>query len=488
MVRFFRTAIVSAGLCLFVFVGGLAQSAASKQTAGYNIPIQIKPYKNQWVYLAYYYGSIKALADSAYLNPESKGIFKGSKALPQGVYIIASPSKTILVEMLMGKDQDYSIVFDTTNIDGTLKYAGSPDNDQFLAYTSYIAPRARKIDSLRKQMDTAAEANKAHYRNQMQQPNFEIANYRKKVMQQYPESMLGILFNAMKEIELPPDLRKPVTHEDSVKQYRYAKEHYWDGVDFMDGRLVRTPVFENKMDDYLQNWVAPAPDSVIYEFNWMIALGRNDADMFKYLIGYFVDHYMYPKIMGQDKVFLHVYQQYLAGDKPKVDWLNEKQMKIIRERAYMLMANQIGAKAWNMELPDTGGKINSLYNLKATYTVVAFWDVHCGKCREEIPRMDTIYRTDWKGHDVKIYAVMVNEASIADWKPYINEHCAGWTHVHQTDAMRAAEEKEGKPNFRQLYDMRSTPTLFLLDKDKNIIAKNLSLNDLDKILKQKFAQ
>jgi thioredoxin-related protein len=61
-------------------------------------------------------------------------------------------------------------------------------------------------------------------------------------------------------------------------------------------------------------------------------------------------------------------------------------------------------------------------------------------------------------------------------------------HVHQTDAMRAEEEKAGKPNFRQLYDMRSTPTLFLLDKDKRIIAKNLGLEDLDKVLQQKISQ
>jgi hypothetical protein len=32
---------------------------------GYKIDVQIKPYQNQWIYLAYYYGGIKGLADSA---------------------------------------------------------------------------------------------------------------------------------------------------------------------------------------------------------------------------------------------------------------------------------------------------------------------------------------------------------------------------------------------------------------------------------------
>jgi hypothetical protein len=39
-----------------------------------------------------------------------------------------------------------------------------------------------------------------------------------------------------------------------------------------------------------------------------------------------------------------------------------------------------------------------------------------------------------------------------------------------------------------LYDMRSTPTLFLLDKDKKIMAKNIGLEDLNNVLKQKIPQ
>jgi thiol-disulfide isomerase/thioredoxin len=139
-----------------------------------------------------------------------------------------------------------------------------------------------------------------------------------------------------------------------------------------------------------------------------------------------------------------------------------------------------------MELVDTSGKARSLYSVSADYTVVVFWDVHCGKCREEIPRMDTIYQNKWSKQNIKVYAVMVNEESAKEWPAFIREHAPGWFHVHQTAAMKAEEEKAGKPNFRQLYDMRSTPTLFLLDKDKRIVAKNIGLNDLDNLLEEKL--
>ena len=76
-------------------LSSLAQVAA-QSSQGAHIALDIKPYKNQWVYLACYYGGIKALADSAYLNADGKGVIKTSKPFPQGIYIMASPSKSIL--------------------------------------------------------------------------------------------------------------------------------------------------------------------------------------------------------------------------------------------------------------------------------------------------------------------------------------------------------------------------------------------------------
>lgn len=466
-------------------------SSTSAGGSGYTINVSVKPYRNQWLYLAYYYGSIKGLADSAWLDANSNGSFKGKTALPQGIYIVASPSKTILFEMLIGKKQQFSVAADTMNLDNSLVFTGSPDNQQFMDYTKFIAPRAKASEEARRAIaadSTMPADQKSAKENIIKKSMKEIDDYRAVFIKTHPNDMLSVLFKSMQEVQLPASMQNPKTRQDSLAQYRYGKEHYWDGVDFMDGRLVRTPIFENKLKNYLNNWVVPDADSIIYEFNWMIALGRNDPEMFKYLIGYFVDNYMYPKIMGQDKVFLHVYQRYIAGDKPVANWLNEKQIKTITERAYMIMANQLGTQAWDMVLPDTSGKNRTLYDVKADLTVVVFWDVHCGKCREEVPRLDTLYRTKWEKQNVKVYAVMVNEESMKDWNSFINEHAPGWIHVHQPKAMRDEEEKAGKPNFRQLYDMRSTPTLYLLDKDKRIVAKNIGVTDLDNLIAEKMKQ
>ncbi len=457
------------------------------KSIGYKIDLEIKPFKNQWVYLAYYYGSIKGLADSAFLDANSRGVLTGTQPLQQGVYIMASPGKSILFEMLVPQDQQFKIAMDTLQPE-VVTFTGSIENDQFTEYTRFISSRAMAADEARRSMETAEEPQKIVLQATIDKNMQEINDYRLKVIAETPESMLALLFKTMQEVPLPANLQQPKTREDTIAQYRYAKEHYWDNFDFMDGRLVRTPIFENKLKSYLNNWVVPDSDSLIYEFNWMMALGRNDPEMSRYLISYFVDNYMYPKIMGQDKVFLHAYQKYIAENNPITDWLNEKQRKTITERAYMIMANQLGAPAYDLTLVDTAGKVKKLYDVKSDYVVVNFWDPNCGKCKEDLPKLDSLYNNEWKGKNVQVYAVMVNEDAINEWAPAIRKTGKGWVHVHQTKAMRAEEEKAQQPNFRQLYDMRSTPTLYLLDKEKRIIAKNLGLEDLNNVLEQKMKQ
>ena len=62
---------------------------------------------------------------------------------------------------------------------------------------------------------------------------------------------------------------------------------------------------------------------------------------------------------------------------------------------------------------------------------------------------------------------------------------AAWTHVYQTKEDRQAEEKAGIPGYRQLYDIFKTPTFYLLDQNKRILAKQLTLEQFDALMDSK---
>jgi thiol-disulfide isomerase/thioredoxin len=188
--------------------------------------------------------------------------------------------------------------------------------------------------------------------------------------------------------------------------------------------------------------------------------------------------------MGQDAIFVHLFNKYHSkGFSP---WLNEKQMETISRRAYMQMANLIGETAANIELADSTGKIVPLFSQNADYTVVVFWDPNCGHCKQEIPRIDSIYQASWKSRNVKIYAVNTEHDKTA-WVNYIKEHkLKDWTNVYQTKEMQDAEKKSNNPSYKQLFDVIQTPTLYLLDKEKRIIGKKLTFQQLDDLMLAKM--
>jgi thiol-disulfide isomerase/thioredoxin len=254
---------------------------------------------------------------------------------------------------------------------------------------------------------------------------------------------------------------------------------------FNDDRLLRTPFFEDKLDDYLKNLVSPEPDSVINEIKYILLSARNGKEIYPYLLTKFTNKYMNPEYMGQDKVFVYLFENFYAKGDTMI--LNPASRKTIIERAYSLMANQIGQPAPVLELTDTTGKPTSLYSVNAPFTVVVFWDPNCGHCKEEIPRMDSLYKAKWKAYGVAVYSVNIYENEIPAWKRFIKEKnlSAAWTQAYETKEAKAATEKAGKPNFRQLFDIYKTPTVYLLDKDKHIIAKQLSLEQFDDLIETK---
>ena len=101
--------------------------AQAQPKSGYSIHLHLKPYTGGKVYLGYYYGKVKALADSSILNANGEGLFDGKERLPGGVYFVVSPGRTILFEMLLDSSQHFTVSADTTNLTGSLSFTGSPD-------------------------------------------------------------------------------------------------------------------------------------------------------------------------------------------------------------------------------------------------------------------------------------------------------------------------------------------------------------------------
>jgi thiol-disulfide isomerase/thioredoxin len=464
-------------------------AAPKTQTApaankGRRIAVTLTPLTNCKIYLGSFYGNSMVIADSAVLNDKSQGVFQGPTKLTGGIYFLVSPEKSMQAEFLIDDKQHFTVVADTTNKQNVV-ITGSPDNDLFKSYSAFINEKGAYRAQLRREYQAPkSPADSARLANEIIKTGKEMERYQDEIIKKQPNSLLAMLLNALKRPETPAI---PVVNgkADSSYPFRYVKEHYWDDVSFNDDRLLRTPFFDPKLEDYFKTMVSPDPDSIIAEVNYMLLSARTGKEIYPYLLTKFTNKYMTPEFMGQDKVFVFIFENFYA--KGDTMLLNAASRKTVTERAYSLMANQLGQQAPPLELTDTAGKKASLYSINAPFTVVAFWDPNCGHCKEEIPRLDSIYKAKWKGYGVAVYSVNIYENEIPAWKKFIAEKSLPkeWVQAYETKEAKSAIEKAGKANYRQLYDIFKTPTIYLLDKEKRIIAKQLSLTQFDELIETK---
>ncbi|MEO6327631.1 MAG: redoxin domain-containing protein [Ginsengibacter sp.] len=467
----------------FLIVTSLFCSTFSLYSQVYKVTLQTPDFKEGLTYLTYYYGTNINIEDSAVINEKGVAVFKKDKLLPPGIYSVVFPGKNKMLDFLVGSEQVISITADTADLLNRTVITGAKENALFQQYQKYIGVKGKQ---LQKEQE-AYSLSKSNSDSLLHQKNYtllnnELTQYRENIIKQYPESMLAVLFQSMKGPVVP--VTKPVTKNDSIDNYNYYKKHYWDGITFMDDRIIRTPFFLPKVEKYFREVLVPVPDSIIKEADYLLLLARSNTNMYQFLLNWLTDEYIYPKYMGQDAVFVHLFEKYHS--KGISSWLNEKQLTTISNRGYMLMANLIGEKAADLQLTDSTGKISPLYAVKADYTIVVFWDPTCGHCREEMPRLDSFYKAKWNKEGVKIYAVLT-ENEKAKWQEFIHEkNLKDWVHVYQTDESKKEETQDQKPGFRQLYDVTQTPTIYLLDKEKRIIAKKLTLHQIDDMLQVKI--
>lgn len=455
-------------------------AAFSGYTQGYDIHITLKPFTNAKVYLGYYYGKVKAVADSVILDDHSAGIFKGKEKLGGGIYFIVSPKKEILFELLIDQVQQFSIFADSAHLPASIEFTGSPENKTFLAYTAFMNEHGKALAAKQASLEKAkTKTDSAAIKEEMRKINEEVKKQREEIQNNSPNSLLATLLAALKEPTIPPAPVLANGKTDSTFAYRYYKEHYWDNVSFTDDRLIRTPIFEPKLDRYYKDLVSPEADSIDREIDHMLLFSRTNKDMFKYLLVYFTQKYINPEYMGQDAVFIHIFDKYINTG--QAEFFTEKYRKFVDDRAYSIMANLIGLPAANLEMTDSSGKVRSLYEVPANFTVVCFWDPTCSHCKETIPKLDSIYQAKWKYQGVQVYAVMVDGGQ-DNWRNFIREHHLDWINVYQTTAQHDETVAAGRPDYRQLYDVYQTPVLYLLDKEKRIVAKKLTYQQVDEVI------
>jgi thiol-disulfide isomerase/thioredoxin len=437
---------------------------------GHSITIMAKAAPDTKIRLAYHVGGQQYVKDSLITDTGGKGRFSAGETLPEGVYMIVLPDNQFF-EFLLGKDQYFDIHFDRNDPASTLSFTGSDENSRFLAYQrkwKSLQEEAMKISGrLSGVQQGSPEA--STIRKELTEHEANMKNYLRETAEANPGTLLGAIARSVIPVETPTPLVPPGTHNpDSVKRllsYIYYKDHFFDNIDFAEPGLIRSPVLGGKLDQFFRQVVIQMPDSIIRETDRLLGMSSANADIFQYVAVWLMNKYASSEIMGHDAVVVHIADRvYLAGKAP---WASEEYLTDLKGRIERLRPNLIGKKATELLMGSFAGHYVSLYDVDAEFTVVYFWEPDCGHCKEATPLLKEFYDRN-KASGIEVFAVCTQHDR-DKWEKYIVEH--GLTWINGWDPQRMSK-------FDFYYNVESTPMIYILDRDKKIIAKRLAVEDL----------
>ncbi|NOU45566.1 MAG: redoxin domain-containing protein [Bacteroidales bacterium] len=440
-------------------------STLLKSQNEYAIKLNFSGKSDSILILANYFGDKFQIVDTAgYMD--NVMMFTGNTRLKGGIYLVLNSKKEKLFECLIDKDQTFSILSDSSYSATQIKTIDNIENDLFNKHLIFTNQTYEKVNLLHKQIEK--QKNNQAVTDSLQLEITALSDkliaYRQHEIAEHPGTYYAVLLKAMIEVKIPDDIKQK-----SDLAYAFMKKHYWDNFDLADSRLLRTPLLPGKIDTYIEKLTPPLSDSVIQSIDFMIKLTRENKETRDYLIWNFTSKYQNPKIMGLDKVFVYLADNYFA----KFDIANTTpsiKQKII-EKSDQLRKILIGSKAPELWLIDSTGSYRSFSEIETDYTVIFFWDQECNICKKELADLKKLY--DNKKHNLEVYAVCAN-ADMDGWKNFIRSNQLSWLNVNGTKSMSV--------DFHDLYDIYATPVIYLLDKNKKIIAKRINANQISQVI------
>jgi thiol-disulfide isomerase/thioredoxin len=444
--------------------------AFSQTNKNYEISVSVTGLRDSTIFLAYHFGDKQYITDTTALDTKGNGIFSGKETLAHGIYMIVLPGKKYF-EILISDDQKFSVGCSYNDYFNTLKFTGSDENNAFVAYQKkWGSLQQRSSSNLKRLQSNKGNQDSVRILNEKQRIlEAEMKSYLRKISDENKNNLLGILVKSLIPIDIPEFNLKPGTHNpDSVRwvmRYNYNKDHFFDNIDLKDDRLIRTPILQARLDAFFSNVVIQSADSINREIDKIIKKCESNPKMFQFISVYLFNHFRESEIMGHDAVLVKIADDiYLSG---KADWVTSDFKKDLQRQVELLRHNLIGMKAENLVMNSYKGIFVALHDIDKEFTILYFWEPNCGFCKEYTPKLRDYYLKA-KNEGVEVFAV----CTISDkqlWSKYIEENKLTW--INGWDPDRTS-------HFDYYYNVQTTPMVYILDKNKKIIAKKISVDDI----------
>lgn len=257
----------------------------------------------------------------------------------------------------------------------------------------------------------------------------------------------------------------PFMIEGEEARIDFIAEHYWDNFNFSDTTLTHKPkyteqAFANYLDYLRHVSLAKAQSSI----RGLMSSASVNKTMFSYF-NQAMENYLYnPNSPVRNEDFYIPVLEYLIAS----DSLSDIEKTRPRHRLEMAMKNRPGNKAADFIYTLKDGTQHSLYDIKSEYTILFFNHPDCQGCK--------LVKEQIAG--AQFFSQLADRLTILAVYPNEDDDLELWRQTDYPDCMINSYDKTTVIFKNNTYDLKASPTLYLLDKDKKVILKDTSLNDI----------
>ena len=476
--------------------------------SGYEIIFNAKNSNDSIAYLTYYQFDKNYIKDTCLVAKKGRIIFKGNTKLDTGIYTIVSQQKTIYFDFFVDEHNQLLEFKNDASPDNiqTLEIVNSSSQKAFVDYLKFVSHQNSDFMNFKNGLILKTKQDTLRLTEKQKEIELEISNYENDFYEKNKSSFIGDVINLkiekiLKDVPIASNGRP-----DSIKVYNYYKKHYWDNVNFTSNATMRNPFFYNKLKRYIESVVIQNPDSLIVEVDEFLSKTNKGSDLRKILLAHFLNSFETSKIMGFDKVFVHLSDRYLKLGEGAGIYQDDSVVNSIIKRADLLKPLLIGSiapelytikandfaimnrmgfntvkdsddvtKKYYANVDEISKMFVTLHSIVADHIILVFWDVDCSHCQSEIPKLLEVYKNLIKsGKNVKVFSVYTMHDGEKFLKYTIEKGLTDWINVYDGAYIN---------NLVNKYDIYSTPVIYILDKNKTIKAKRIGIDQIENFLK-----
>ena len=216
--------------------------------------------------------------------------------------------------------------------------------------------------------------------------------------------------------------------------------------------------------------VPPLPDSIIERVDETLVKAKANGEVYNWTVRYLYNLYREAPLEGNTEVYNYIGENYILTEPNR--WNDKTFVEKVHSRVAKAKLNPIGEKATNLVLQSPGGRKVYLFSIKANYTILFFYNPECEACKPVSAALSD-FSKQYQAKGVEVFAVYMDKKQDV-WKEAIATKGQNWINVFDPNGSAKIEEK---------YDIYALPMIYLLEKDKKVIGRDVPVEKLKNMIK-----